>query len=185
VTIDELIAIKKVLAGDKQAFRPLVEAYSRLVYTSVVKIVRDPDTAQDIAQETFLQAFRSLASFRSESAFSTWLVRIAVNKALDHCRRLKVLPRTEELHDYICQDGPSPETEVLRQENIWQMREQIQRLPGIYRKVIFDYYFQESTYREIAQREGISVKTVESRLYRAKAMLKESMAGGEGNVSAP
>ncbi|MGI6364794.1 MAG: RNA polymerase sigma factor [Bacillota bacterium] len=185
VIIDELAAINRVLAGDKQAFRPLVEAYSRLVFTSVVKIVRDSEAAQDIAQEAFLQAYRSLANFRSESAFSTWLVRIAINKALDYCRRQRRLPRMEEIPEGLPGDGCGPEGQVLAQEEVWRMRKQIQALPDIYRRVIYQYYFQERSYREIAQNEGITVKAVESRLYRAKALLRKSMAGGDGNVSAP
>lgn len=185
MTIDELIAIKKVLAGDKQAFRPLVEANKRLVFTSVAKIVRDSDVAQDIAQEAFLQAYRSLANFRAESAFSTWLARIAINKALDYCRRHRALPLGGEISDTMPCNGPGPESEVLAKEEVWLMREQLHALPAIYRRVIYQYYFQELSYREIAEGEGVTVKTVESRLYRAKAVLRKSMAGGEGNVSAP
>lgn len=183
--IEDLVAIKKVLAGDKQAFRPLVEANKRLVFTSVAKIVRDSDVAQDIAQEAFLQAYSSLVSFRGDSAFSTWLVRIAVNKALDYCRRQRVLPLRGEISDTLPCNDPSPESEVLAKEEVWQMRQQIKALPAIYRRVIHQYYFQELSYREIAEGEGITVKTVESRLYRARAVLRKSMAGGEGNVSAP
>lgn len=185
MTIDDNIAIEKVLAGDKQAFRPLVEAYSRLVYTSVIRVVRDDDVAQDIAQDAFLQAYRSLASFRSESTFSTWLVRIAINKALDHCRHQRTKPQGEDIPYTLPCDGPGPESQVLAKEEVWLMREQIHALPAIHRRVIYQYYFQELSYKEIAEREGVSVKTVESRLYRARAMLRKSMAGGEGNVSAP
>lgn len=185
MSIDDLAAIKRVLAGDKQAFRPLVEAYSRLVYTAVVRIVQDREAAEDIAQEAFMQAYRSLAGFRSESAFSTWLVRIAINKALDYCRRQRSSPRMEEIPDGLASDDRGPEAQVLAQEEIWRMREQIQALPEIYRRVICQYYFQERSYREIAQGEGVTIKAVESRLYRAKALLKKSMAGGDGNVSAP
>lgn len=188
MTIDEIQAINKVLSGDKQAFQPLVERYSRLVFTSALKIVRDRDIAEDIAQEAFLQAFRSLASFRGDAAFSTWLVRIAVNKALDYCRKMKDRDGAEDLGDYpLAHDcGNSPEDLALRKEEIWQMREQVRGLPVLYRKVVYAYYIQQLSYREIAEREGISIKTVESRLYRARAMLRESVTGGEGeNVSTP
>lgn len=187
MNIDDMIAIDKVLSGDRQAFRPLVETYSRLVFAAVHRIVRDSEAAEDIAQEAFLQAYRSLRDFRRESSFSTWLVRIAVNKALDYCRQQKAVPYTQELQEHSIPDcEENPETSVLRQEMLWQMREKVQGLPAIYRKVIYEYYFNQLPYKEIAAREGISVKTVESRLYRAKALLKESVIGGEGeNVSHP
>lgn len=186
VGIDEHMLIEAVLAGDEQAFRPLVESCSSLVYTAILKILRDPNTAEDIAQEAFLQAFLSLNKFRRESSFSTWLVRIAVNKALDHLRREKRRPPSLELIDAM-PDGnaPNPETMLLEEELIWQLREEVQQLPAIYRKAINEYYFNRLSYREIAAKEGISEKTVESRLYRAKNMLRENRAGGEGDVSAP
>jgi len=187
VAIDEKPIIEKVLAGDSQAFRPLVDENSRLVFTAVVKIVRDREVAQDIAQDVFLQAYRSLAKFRGESAFSTWLTRIAVNKALDYCRRRKARPQVEELPDFLPgEDGQNPETEVLKREEIWRMREEIKLLPEIYRNVLYKFYFRQLSYTEIAGQEDVSVKTVESRLYRARSKLRESMLGGEGeNVSAP
>jgi RNA polymerase sigma-70 factor, ECF subfamily len=92
VGIDEQELLKRVAKGQKEAFPPLVEKYGRLVYTAALKIVRDPFMAEDIAQEAFLQAYRSLGTFRHESSFSTWLTRIVVNKSLDHCRKAKHLP---------------------------------------------------------------------------------------------
>ena len=166
VIIDELAAINRVLAGDKQAFRPLVEAYSRLVFTSVVKIVRDSEAAQDIAQEAFLQAYRSLANFRSESAFSTWLVRIAINKALDYCRRQRRLPRMEEIPEGLPGDGCGPEGQVLAQEEVSDAKTD----PGFARYLSpghHQYYFRSVLPK--LPRTRHHRKAVESRLYRAKA----------------
>lgn len=183
MVIDELTAIKKVLAGDRQAFCPLVEANSRLVYTAVVRIVQDPVAAEDIAQDAYLQAFRSLADFRGEAAFSTWLMRIAVNKALDYCRSQRARAPAAELTDSLPDGNESPEQQMLVREEIWSLREKIQDLPPVYRRTIHQYYFHELTYRQIAQADGVTVRTVESRLYRARALLRESVLGGEGNVS--
>jgi RNA polymerase sigma-70 factor (ECF subfamily) len=179
--------VEEIIQGNSQAFQPLIERYSRLVYTSVLKIVRAPDIAEDIAQEAFFQAFRSLASFRGESAFSTWLVRIAVNKALDYCRRQKALLETEEMPANIADDGGgNPEAVFLKKEEMWRLREQVLNLPPIYRRAIYDYYFNELTYKDIAAREGVSVRAIESRIYRAKAILRNHSLGGEGeDVPAP
>jgi RNA polymerase sigma-70 factor (ECF subfamily) len=185
VAIDELKLIDGVLAGDVQAFRPLVESYNRLVFTSVVNILRDSIAAEDIAQEAFLQAFLSLDEFRRESSFSTWLVRIAVNKALDYLRREKARPPVVGLTDAIPSNAPTPENVLLEEEFIWQLREEVQQLPPIYRKVVYDFYFNKLSHREIAAKEGISEKTVESRLYRARGMLRQMRTGGEGDVSTP
>lgn len=185
MAIDEEKIIDGVLAGDVQAFRPLVESYNRLVFTSVVNILRDPIAAEDIAQEAFLQAFLSLDKFRRQSSFSTWLVRIAVNKALDFLRREKARPQAVGLTDAIPSNAPTPENVLLVEESLWQLREEVQQLPPIYRKVVYDFYFNKLSHREIAAKEGISEKTVESRLYRARGMLRQKRTGGEGDVFAP
>ena len=184
--IEEHDLIQKILGGDSQAFQPLVERYNHLVYTAILKIVRDPNVAEDIAQEAFWQAYRSLDNFRGESGFSTWLTRIAVNKALDHCRRQRNVPQVQELGEDI--PGPDdPQTEILKKEELWLVREEIQNLPAVYRKVILDYYFNDMSYREIAHQDRVAVKTIESRIYRAKALLRNSGIGGDegGKVSAP
>lgn len=185
VAIEEQKIIDQVIAGDTQAFRPLVESYNRLVYTAVVNILRDPIAAEDIAQEAFLQAFLSLDKFCRQSSFSTWLVRIAVNKALDHLRRERARPGAADLTDAIPSNAPTPEKVLLQEETLWQLREEVLKLPPIYRKVIYDFYFHKLSYKEIAAKEGVSEKTVESRLYRARGMLRQMKTGGEGDVSAP
>lgn len=169
--------IKQVLAGNRQAFAPLVEKYGSLVYTSALKIVRDSSSAQDVAQEALWQAYRSLGDYRGEAAFTTWLTRIAINKALDHCRRANPLQEKsrEDSADFW---SPGPEEAVIRGEQLGQLREKVEGLPNIYRQVIFDHYYSQLTYQEIAVRNNVSVKTVESRIYRAKLMLKTLMTGG-------
>jgi RNA polymerase sigma factor (sigma-70 family) len=183
VGIDEQELIKRVAEGQKDAFPPLVEKYSRLAYTAALRIVRDPFMAEDIAQESFLQAYRSLGSFRQESSFSTWLTRIVVNKSLDHCRRTRHLPsphdpRVLSNNKAGPDSGPDPEAVFLEKEKKATLREKVMGLPGIYRRVIYQHYFNQQSYKEIALREGVSVKTIESRLYRGKALLRTTAGGG-------
>lgn len=180
---DERELIMRVTKGQKEAFPPLVEKYSNLVYTAALKIVRDPFAAEDIAQEAFLQAYRSLGSFRHDSSFSTWLTRIVVNKSLDHCRRTKGIPCPQDpdilsVHKTHPGSGQDPETIFLEKENKATLREKVLNLPGIYRRVIYEHYFNQRTYKEIARTEKVSVKTVESRIYRGKALLRAAPGGG-------
>lgn len=185
VVIDELAAINSVLAGDSQAFQPLVECYAPLVFTAVVKIVGEKTAAEDIAQEAFFQAYRGLASFRRESSFATWLTRIAINKALDYRRQRRDQPVPNAVLVGQASESPGPQLELLAKEDAWRLRQSIRALPSIYRRAVEQYYFLERSYQEIAEAEGISKKTVESRLYRAKTMLRRNLEGGDGNVSAP
>ncbi|MDO9533791.1 MAG: sigma-70 family RNA polymerase sigma factor, partial [Bacillota bacterium] len=113
--------ISTVLKGDKKAFQPLVTKYNSLVYSTALRIVGNPDTAEDISQEAFLQAFRSLDKFRFQSSFSTWLVRIAVNKALDYCRQAEShAPFRDEQGVCCSEDLPggthNPEESVVKLE---------------------------------------------------------------------
>lgn len=163
----------------------MVEAHAPLVFTAVLKIVADKTVAEDIAQEAFLQAYQSRTSFRGESAFATWLTRIAINKAIDYCRWQRSQPLPEVIPTNQASHEPCPLLELIAKEDAWQLREQIQTLPPLYRRTINQYYFLDLSYQEIAKEEGISVKTVESRLYRARTLLRKTIEGGEGNVSAP
>lgn len=183
VGIDEQELLKRAAKGQKDAFPPLVEKYGCLVYSAALKIVRDPFIAEDIAQEAFLQAYRSLGSFRHESSFSTWLTRIVVNKSLDHCRKARHMPAPYDpgklLNHKICTDQRlDPEAVFLEMEKKATLREKVRNLPGIYRRVICQHYFNQQSYKEIALREGVSVKTIESRIYRGKALLRTTAGGG-------
>jgi RNA polymerase sigma factor (sigma-70 family) len=183
--IQEKQLLARVLKGEKAAFQPLVIKYSKLVYTTALKIVRDPAAAEDISQEAFWQAFRSLSSFRFQASFSTWLVRITVNKSLDYCRqekRHRLLRDGQELYtrNSIPEDL-DPQEAVIKLEEQSELYRKIENLPDIYRRAILEHYIKRKTYREMAGKEKVSVKTIESRIYRAKAMLKKVEPGGEKN----
>ncbi|HZD60834.1 MAG TPA: sigma-70 family RNA polymerase sigma factor, partial [Anaerolineae bacterium] len=91
VTDEKLI--KETLDGNREAYRELVIRYQQLIFAVVLKIVDNYQDAEDIAQETFVKAYQSLASYRGEAKFSTWLVRLATNKALDYLRKQQRLAR--------------------------------------------------------------------------------------------
>ncbi len=180
--------ITRVLKGDKTAFQPLVTKYSNLVYSTALRIVGNPATAEDVSQEAFWQAFRSLNSFRFQSSFSTWLVRIAVNKALDFCRQVESHTTFLEENGVSCRDDVSggggtlnPEESVVRLEEQAELYQKLKKLPPVYQKAIVEHYFNSRSYKEMAGDENVSVKTVESRIYRAKKMLKKMHGGGEIN----
>lgn len=182
----ELIA--RVLKGDQKAFQPLVTKYSSLVYSTALRITGNAAAAEDVSQEAFWQAFRSLAGFRFESSFSTWLVRIAVNKALDYCRQAeKHSPFREEQGVCRIPDAaggvgtPTPEETVIKLEEQAELYLKLKKLPVVYRKALLDHYYNRKSYQEMAHAENISVKTVESRIYRAKKMLKKMQVGGDIN----
>lgn len=176
--------INRAKYGDVQAFSWIVEQYTGYLYAVIFPIVRDENTAEDILQETFWQIHRAFHQY-SGGSFKSWAARIAVNKALDHRRRVSRV--SEDLvaevsggdtGDLAC---PSAEDEISRRLGLSRLAGAVRNLPDVYRETFIRYHIEEKSYSEIALAEGISVKTVESRLYRARKLLrKELQAGSRG-----
>ena len=178
---DELDMIKAVLAGEKEMYQRLVEKYQDLVYSAIARLTGPCPEVEDLAQETFWQAYRSLPSFRGDSRFSTWLLRIAVNKALDYLRsnrrekrRVEGFTRQVELKS----EG-GPEKELLQKEQQEYLHGILELLAPCYRHALKRRYLDGYSYREIAREAGVAPKTVESRLYRAKKQLRMLLESGE------
>lgn len=175
MSIDDLI-IKKAAAGDKEAFRLIVEQYQNLVIAACINILRDFQEAENIAQETFLQVYRSLPQYRYEG-FKTWIMRIAVNKALDY-KRKKVRRKENEIISIdsvsFIEDGSLKVDDILiKDEKRQELLEKCNKLPSKYSSVIHKYYYLNKSRSEIAAEENISEKTVDTRLYRGRKLLKD------------
>lgn len=129
--------------------------------------------AEDLTQEVFLAAYRSLAHFRQASSFSTWLLKIAIHKTLDHKKKkqLPVVSDEEALNKVAGAEDPLRAMIALEEKNMVQGL--IQQLPADDQRVIVDYYYKELSYKEIARKEQVQVKTVESKLYRARKKLRK------------
>lgn len=173
---NEQIIIRKAAEGNEQAFRLLVEKYQNLVLKICFDVIKDYCHAENIAQETFLQVFRALPAYEYKG-FKTWLSRIAFNKAIDYKRKMdsiknKEITLTDEFQNSISDDKDHLEN-YIRKEDHKKMLKLCASLPEIYQVIINKYYIQEKCYADIAAEENISIKTVESRLYRAKKILKE------------
>ncbi|MGE5590053.1 MAG: RNA polymerase sigma factor [Bacillota bacterium] len=190
MTDEELV--QRCLHGDAGAFTLLVHRYRGPVYNLAAKMVQNPADAEDVAQETFLQVYRALPGFRREARFATWIYRIAANRALDCLRRRQnparqTVPLDQDddeagrslLARLPCRD-PSPEDQVLRSESQARLKQALEALPDHYRVVLVLYHFQGLSYREIGEILDLPVRTVETRLYRAKHSLKEFLLQAEG-----
>ncbi len=169
--------IKLAKLGNEQAFRVIVETYQSFVYAICFNVLKDKHEAENAAQETFLQVYKALPQYDFRG-FKTWLGRIALNKGIDCRRKTNSLRNREtglndelEVKDY--SDDSSIQEEFDRKEDRKRINEICGQLPEIYRKIIHMFYIQEKAYSEIAAEIGVSIKTVESRLYRARKLLKE------------
>lgn len=176
--------IDRALAGDQKAFEEIIEEYHERIYHFIYKMVRDSAQAQDLTQVTFIKAFRALASFNSEYAFSTWLYKIAANNCIDFFRKKKL--RTYSLDAPIQgKDGElqrdypdfeqNPENELISRERDMHIEEAINSLPEKYRVAILLRHTMDKSYEEIAEELSLPLGTVKVRIFRAREMLKKKL----------
>jgi RNA polymerase sigma-70 factor (ECF subfamily) len=176
-TCDDIICVKRTLAGDTAAFSVLVERYQSLVYSLVIRMVRHRQDAQDIAQDVFVKAYSSLGSFRGESRFSTWLCRIAYTTAVSYARRQRPDRAGIEIqheHD-TCADN---DDSSLREDLLQRLQRSLDQLPAGDAVIVSLYYRHDRPVDEIASITGLSVSNVKIRLYRIRKKLHEEIKLG-------
>ena len=170
-TSEELELIHRSQAGDTDAFGELVTKYRAKIYTMLYGMVRNENDAWDLAQEGFLQAWRSIHKFVGRSSFYTWLYRLTVNLAIDSLRR-KGRRVEVELDDAIPSSLPSPRANYRRTEISEHINAALTQLTPEHRAVIFLKEIEDLQYHEIAEILGISVGTVMSRLFYGRKKLQ-------------
>ncbi|MEE8344957.1 MAG: RNA polymerase sigma factor RpoE [Woeseiaceae bacterium] len=169
--------VRRVQKGDKGAFDLLVLKYQHRIVNLVMRYVRDPDQALDITQEVFLKAYRALARFRGESAFYTWLYRIAVNTAKNYLAAQRRRPMDVELdlqdpeqfdlHAKL-RETDTPESVLMGRQLHETVARAIEALPEDLRTAIVLRELDGMSYEEIAQTMDCPVGTVRSRIFRAR-----------------
>jgi len=174
---DESFLIARARRGDPSAFEEIVRLYQRRVYGVALRIVRAHDVADDVTQEAFLRAWRSLDRFDLERPFGPWVCRIAANLAVNHVRspraREEGLP---EGHAETRSSGPGPLGALLDAEGARVLEAAMGQLPQEQRAVLVLRVVEELSYAEIAETLGISPGTVMSRLFRARERLAQSLS---------
>lgn len=176
-SLTDLELVQRVQAGDKKSFDVLVLKYQHKVINLVIRYVHDHDTAQDVAQEAFIKAYRGLKNFRGESAFYTWLYRIAINTAKNYLvsqgRRAPTSDiDADEAEQYEGQSAlkeyGTPENEMLRDEIQRIVTDAIESLPDDLRTAIVLRELEGMSYEEIAEAMDCPIGTVRSRIFRAR-----------------
>lgn len=172
--MNENTTIRKILAGNINAYEHLVVRYHVGLIIHCERLVGDRDAAEDIAQEAFIKAFNSLGTYDSgKSRFSTWLYKIATNKALDHLRAAKRKVPVEDIDTLTDTAAPNYELEETKRE----VRDAVAKLhPPTYRHVIEAYYWHGKSYEQIAESLNIPINTVRTWLRRAKQQLRSDLS---------
>ena len=167
--------IRAVQNGDTNAFRSIVEKYQSFVMAICLNITRDKYEAENLAQETFIQVYRSLKNYQFKG-FKTWIGRIATNKCIDYKRKMKRQTSHEVYYidevEYVPDERVSVQDNLIDKEDREKIKIFCDKLPEKYSGIIKKYYLYDESCKTIADEENISTRTVESRLYRAKKMLK-------------
>jgi len=183
---EDVQLVGETLSGNPLSFQLLIERYQERIFALSRRYTKNAVEVEDIAQDTFLKAYRRLDSFQQQSSFSTWLYRIAVNTALDFLKRAGRSPvRAVEDPELTAQplraqagSGVSiaaPEAHLQSEEVARVTQEVLDELPEIFRTVLVLRELESMSYQEMAEVLGISIGTVESRLFRARARFKEAM----------
>ncbi|AOU97570.1 RNA polymerase sigma factor RpoE [Acidihalobacter yilgarnensis] len=176
--------VRRVQNGDMRAFDLLVHKYQHKILNLIARYVHEPAAAQDVAQEAFIKAYRGLGNFRGESAFYTWLYRIAINTAKNHLvAESRRSPEFEiNAEDAERLDGESglkeyatPEGELLSEEIRQRVFDAIEALPEDLKTAITLRELEGMSYEEIAQVMGCPIGTVRSRIFRARESIDRSL----------
>ena len=176
--------VQRVQQGDKSAYDLLVIKYQHKIVQLVNRFVKDPSEAQDVAQEAFIKAYRALGNFRGDSAFYTWLYRIAINTAKNY-----LVSRSRRYSDYEVdvqdaeqvENAPqlkgmdTPDNVLMNEQIIEAIKSAIEKLPEEMRTAIMLREFEGLSYEEIAQAMECPVGTVRSRIFRAREAIDKKL----------
>lgn len=174
--VDQLL-VERVQRGEQGAFDLLVRKYQNRILAVIGRYIQDFSEAQDVAQETFLRAYRALGNFRGESAFYTWVYKIAVNTAKNHLVAQGRRPPTDDVAvddamyfaaDSTLKERATPENELLRQEIERNVFDAVEDLPEELRMAITLREVDGLSYEEIAEVMNCPIGTVRSRIFRAR-----------------
>lgn len=174
---DDVRLVKASQQGNQDAFALLVQRHQRRIFTLSLRMLQDYDEADEITQEAFLAAWQGLPSFRGEACFPTWLYRIAYHCCLRQLERrkreraLQTAIQAEQLLEEVNREKQAEDMLELRDRQTI-VREQLEKLPTMYRIVLILRHLQDMTYEEMADVLAMPVGTIKTRLFRARHLLK-------------
>ena len=172
---DDNALVVRVLQGDVQAYRRIVERHQGRIFCLGLRFLRSEQDAEDFAQDVFLRAYEKLPLFQGKVPFVAWLYRLAFNLAVNqyHVRR-RELARVEIAAEP-ADPAAGPEAGLLRGETIERVRSALRKIPEVYKIVVKMHFFDGLSYPEISRILRIPVNTIKSHIFRAKAMLRRRL----------
>ncbi|WP_299051034.1 sigma-70 family RNA polymerase sigma factor [uncultured Polaribacter sp.] len=166
--------IDKVIDGDTNAFSYLVDNYKNMVYSLAYKMTKNKEEAEEISQDTFIKAYKNLSNFKGDSKFSTWLYKIAYHATLDAVKKNKRNASTFEINEITYNQIKSVENileGIERKERAKILNECLLKLPEEERSIIWMFYYEELSLKEIIEISGLSEANIKVKLHRARKRL--------------
>lgn len=183
--MNEIEIIEKIKRGDKDLLKELVDKYKDMVFNICFGFVKNKEDAEDITQDVFFTVYKNIKDFKFESKISTWIYRIAVNRSLNHIRKIKLsrifnkISLKEESEDIEAEipaaEDSSADFKVITEEKKNIISKALNRLPSNQRVAFTLCNIEGFTYEEIAEIMGCSISAVESRIHRAKMNLQKKL----------
>ncbi len=165
----------RAAAGDESAFELLSDMYRPMLWSLALRILRNPEDANDAVQDTFLKAYRAIKDFDTDRPLKPWLCRICANCCMDSVRHRKHDSSSLDQHDYMLQDGEPVDDQATGSIRQGQLLDAIGRLPDKYRRIILMRHFRHMEVNEIAVELDKPEGTIKSWLFRARALLKKDL----------
>jgi len=176
-TCNDATLIKLALAGESECFTVLTNRHLDAVRRRIGSMVPNHTDADDVLQEVLLKVWRNLPTFRSESTFRTWMIRVAINEVLQLYRRQQRRPVYQALGDFdtVASAGESAQQSLIRAETTRVVRSAVVELPAKYRQVLILRHLEERSLRETAEWLQSTIPAVKTRLFRARRMLSAAL----------
>jgi len=174
-----LLNVSKAKKGNQISFRYLLDTFWLYVYSYQLKNVQNENDAEDITIQTFSKAFDKIDTFNENYEFKTWLITISKNIRIDFFRKRATLVDTVTAQKYteevqqIIDDAPTPEDKIIKEQNLEKLLKDIKKLKPKYQEVIHLRFFQELSYKEIAEQINEPINNIKVKLLRAKKLLAE------------
>lgn len=189
MNLEEKKLLERAKKGDVEAFESLVEVYQKKVYNIALRMIGNPHDAEELAQEVFIRVFKSLAGFKEQAQFSTWIYRITINTCLDELRKRKnrrvvyldqeIDTGENEIKRQLEDDRPTPDVSAEKNELRKLVQDAIQKLPENHRIILILRDLNGMSYDEIAKVLKSPEGTVKSRISRARQALKKLLKNNQ------
>jgi len=181
--IEDQVLVERVLSGDNRAFEKLVEKYKKRIYYLAYKMTRDHDSADELAQESFVKAYQALARFKKGYSFYTWIYRICVNLSINFLKKERNSVSTDLISDkellHFSKNVSNQLESMITSEQAAIVKQALEMIPPDQKAVFILKTYENMTYEQMAEVLGCSIGTVMSRLYRARHKLRVALAAAE------